>query len=60
MTDLLRVEPANEVNVSINGKPLIAEANESILNCARRHGMHVPTLCELSDIDHALGTFDRP
>ena len=56
MTDLLRVEPANEVNVSINGKPLIAEANESILNCARRHGMHVPTLCELSDIDHAPGT----
>ncbi len=56
MTNLLQVEPATEVNVSINGKPVVAEASESILSCARRHGMHIPTLCELSDIDHAPGT----
>jgi ferredoxin hydrogenase gamma subunit len=56
MTDILRVEPANQVNISINGKPLLAEANESILSCARRHGINIPTLCELSDMDHAPGT----
>ena len=50
---LLQVEPVIAVNVSFDGKPLIAEANESILSCARRYGIHIPTLCELNDIDHA-------
>jgi ferredoxin hydrogenase gamma subunit len=56
MINLLHVEPATAINVQINGQPLIAEANETILNCARRHGIYIPTLCELNDIDHAPGT----
>jgi ferredoxin hydrogenase gamma subunit len=50
------VEPAGEVKVTINGRQLVAEANETILSCARRHEIHIPTLCELSDINHAPGT----
>jgi ferredoxin hydrogenase gamma subunit len=50
------VEPAGEINVTINGRPLVAEANETILSCARRYGIHIPTLCELNDIGHAPGT----
>ena len=56
MSTLLQIEPVIAVNVSFDGKPLIAEANESILSCARRYGIHIPTLCELNDIDHAPGT----
>jgi len=52
----LFVEPAGEINVTINGRPLVAEVNETILSCARRNGIHIPTLCELSDIGHAPGT----
>ncbi|MDR2451836.1 MAG: [FeFe] hydrogenase, group A [Candidatus Accumulibacter sp.] len=40
----------------INGQNLAFEANETILDVARRNGIHVPTLCELTDIDHAPGT----
>ena len=41
---------------TINGQDFDFEANETILNVARRHGVFIPTLCELNDIDHAPGT----
>ena len=40
----------------INGRELEFQANETILDVARRNGIHIPTLCELHDIDHAPGT----
>ncbi|MBK1680485.1 [FeFe] hydrogenase, group A [Rhodocyclus tenuis] len=42
--------------ISIDGQTLEALPEESILACARRHGIYVPSLCELNDIDHAPGT----
>ena len=44
------------VALTINGKPCAGFPNETILSCARRHDIYVPTLCELDDIDHAPGT----
>lgn len=44
------------VHAIINGKAVTAEPNESILRCARRYGVYIPTLCELDDIDHFPGT----
>jgi len=43
-------------SVSIDGVAVEARPDETILACARRHGVHIPTLCELNDIDHAPGT----
>ena len=40
----------------INGKPCSGFENETILSCARRHDLYIPTLCELDDIDHTPGT----
>src|SRR5476649_2381668 len=40
----------------INGKELEFEPNETILDVARKNGIHIPTLCELHDIDHSPGT----
>jgi ferredoxin hydrogenase gamma subunit len=50
-------DPA-EANVSlrINGTACMAFPNETILSCARRNDIYVPTLCELDDIDHTPGT----
>jgi ferredoxin hydrogenase gamma subunit len=44
------------LTATINGHPVKAEPNETILHCARRYGVYVPTLCELDDIDHFPGT----
>lgn len=44
------------VHATINGKPVMAAPNETILHCARRHGVYIPTLCELDDIDHFPGS----
>ncbi|WP_337998079.1 [FeFe] hydrogenase, group A [Oleispirillum naphthae] len=44
------------VSATIDGVTVRAEANETILHCARRYGIHIPSLCELDDIDHAPGT----
>ncbi|WP_305072430.1 2Fe-2S iron-sulfur cluster binding domain-containing protein [Propionivibrio sp.] len=41
---------------TINGRDYEFQANETILEVARRQGIHIPTLCELNDIDHAPGT----
>lgn len=41
---------------SINGKRVRVTAGETILEAARRTHHHIPTLCELQDIDHAPGT----
>lgn len=41
---------------TINGRDYAFDANETILDVARRNGIYVPTLCELNDIDHAPGT----
>ncbi len=42
--------------LSIDGQTVEALPDETILACARRHGLYIPTLCELNDIDHAPGT----
>lgn len=44
------------ISLSINGQACTAFPNETILSCARRHDIYVPTLCELDDIDHTPGT----
>ena len=41
---------------NINGREFEFKANETILDVARRNDVHIPTLCELHDIDHAPGT----
>lgn len=45
-----------ELSVTIDGQAVDAHPDETILACARRHGVHIPTLCEMNDIDHAPGT----
>ena len=40
----------------INGREVAFEADETILEVARRNDIYIPTLCELNDIDHAPGT----
>jgi ferredoxin hydrogenase gamma subunit len=53
------ISPAAEVayfEATINGGPITGRSDESILACARRHGIYIPTLCELADIDHTPGT----
>ncbi|MFL9823557.1 [Fe-Fe] hydrogenase large subunit C-terminal domain-containing protein [Rhodoplanes sp. SY1] len=47
---------AATLSATINGKAVTGRAGETILECARRHGVYIPTLCELHDIDHAPGT----
>ena len=41
---------------TINGQDYEFKSDETILEVARRQGIHIPTLCELNDIDHAPGT----
>jgi ferredoxin hydrogenase gamma subunit len=50
------VAEATEFDAVINGKVVTGQAGETILQCARRYGVYIPTLCELHDIDHAPGT----
>jgi ferredoxin hydrogenase gamma subunit len=45
-----------EFEAVINGKTVTALSGETILQCARRYGIYIPTLCELHDIDHTPGT----
>lgn len=55
--DLLTRDPAEAtISLTINGTTCKAIENETILSCARRHDMYVPTLCELDHIDHTPGT----
>ncbi|TCT18959.1 [FeFe] hydrogenase, group A [Thiobaca trueperi] len=42
--------------LTVDGQTLEALPEETILACARRHGLYIPSLCELNDIDHAPGT----
>ncbi|NKQ36529.1 MAG: 4Fe-4S dicluster domain-containing protein [Chloroflexi bacterium] len=44
------------ITLTINGKDCLAFDNETILSCARRHDIYIPTLCELDDIHHTPGT----
>lgn len=44
------------MHANINGHDYEFKANETVLEVARRNGVHIPTLCELNDIDHAPGT----
>ncbi|HEY0282522.1 MAG TPA: [FeFe] hydrogenase, group A, partial [Rhizomicrobium sp.] len=53
---LAEVQEETTVHATINGQAVEAVENESILHCARRYGIHIPTLCELDDIDHTPGT----
>ncbi|MEJ2001804.1 MAG: [FeFe] hydrogenase, group A [Maritimibacter sp.] len=56
--DTVETRPAEDatITLSINGKTCRAFPNETLLACARRHDIYVPTLCELEDIDHTPGT----
>ncbi len=44
------------IALTINGQPCKGFPNEPILQCARRHEIYIPTLCEMDDIDHTPGT----
>ena len=44
------------IAVTLDGRAVTAHADDTILTLARRHGIHIPTLCEMNDIDHAPGT----
>ena len=35
------------IKLRINNKTCMAFPNETILSCARRHDIYIPTLCEL-------------
>ncbi|HOU99073.1 MAG TPA: molybdopterin-dependent oxidoreductase [Bacteroidales bacterium] len=35
----------NEINVILNGKPVVGKAGESVLDLAKRNGIEIPTLC---------------
>lgn len=48
--------PAAVTHATLDGAAVEARPGETILQCARRHDVHIPTLCELEDIDHAPGT----
>lgn len=39
------------VNIKINGRDIKAKKGETILECARREGIKIPTLCYLKDIN---------
>ncbi len=49
-------EAASVVHATINGVAVEGQKNETILHCARRYDIYIPTLCELDDIDHTPGT----
>jgi len=44
------------VTATLDGRTVTADPQETILACARRHGVPIPTLCEMNDIDHAPAT----
>ncbi|MFD2233631.1 [FeFe] hydrogenase, group A [Phaeospirillum tilakii] len=47
---------AGAIGLTLDGRAVTARPEETILACARRHGVIIPTLCEMNDIDHAPGT----
>ena len=54
--DSIETHDDTVVHAILNGIAVTATTGETILKCARRHGVHIPTLCELDDIDHTPGT----
>ena len=44
------------LTATINGRPVEFTENDTILEVARAAGQFIPTLCELSDINHTPGT----
>jgi ferredoxin hydrogenase gamma subunit len=44
------------MQATINGRPVVFEAGETILQASRRLGVFVPTLCEMGGIEHTPGT----
>ena len=44
------------MKAQLNGQEYSCEANDTILDVARRHGIFIPTLCEMHDMGHAPGT----
>lgn len=44
------------MKATINGLEVGFEASDTILDVARRNGIHIPTLCELHDINHSPAT----
>lgn len=49
-------EQGQHIHAVINGRAVTAAPNETILHCAQRYGIYIPTLCALDDIDHFPGT----
>lgn len=49
-------EQGPHIHAQINGRDVTAIPNETILHCAQRNGIYIPTLCALDDIDHFPGT----
>ncbi len=43
----------SEINFSVDGLPLLAQAGETILSAARRHGLSIPTLCHQDGLNPA-------
>ena len=40
-----------EVKIIIDGKPFVADSNETILSVARKNGIEIPTLCFLKNLN---------
>ena len=40
-----------EVKIIIDGKPFVADSNETILSVARKNGVEIPTLCFLKNLN---------
>ena len=38
------------INIEVDGRPVEANENETILTVLRRNGVHVPTLCHINDL----------
>ncbi|MDX9720549.1 MAG: FAD-dependent oxidoreductase, partial [Myxococcota bacterium] len=41
----------SKVHLSINGRPVEADASDTILDAARRLGIHIPTLCHVDGLE---------
>ncbi len=55
----LNDSPPTEVvlqHARMNDADVAFAPGETVLQCARRNGVHIPTLCEMDDIDHTPGT----
>ncbi len=45
-----------KINLTINGRPCVAEQGSTILQAAQQNGIFIPTLCYSQAINHAVGS----